>query len=128
MRKIAIPVDINNQLEDHFGHCDHYEIYTVTNDNKIVSVENLESEEGCGCKSNIASILVENGVTIMLAGGIGTGAIGVLNKCNIDVVRGCTGNSKNLVEQYISGKLLDSGESCSHHGHDHEHGHECSHS
>ena len=25
MKKIAVPVDTNNQIEDHFGHCDHYE-------------------------------------------------------------------------------------------------------
>lgn len=125
MKKIAIPVDSNNQLEDHFGHCDHYEIYTVLNDNQIVSVQTLESEQGCGCKSNIASVLVENGVTVMLAGGIGAGAINVLNKCNIDVIKGCSGDTKEIINNYIEGKIIDSGESCSHHGHDHSH--QCSH-
>jgi predicted Fe-Mo cluster-binding NifX family protein len=126
MKKIAIPVDINNQLEDHFGHCDHYEIYSVF-EKKIVAVESLTAEQGCGCKSNIASVLAEHGVTLMLAGGIGAGAINVLNKCNIDVVRGCSGTINDIVTNFIEGKLIDSGESCLHHEHEHGHGHQCSH-
>ncbi|MBP8792283.1 MAG: NifB/NifX family molybdenum-iron cluster-binding protein [Lutibacter sp.] len=127
MKKIAIPVDINNELEDHFGHCDHYEIYTIS-DNKIVAIEPLIAEQGCGCKSNIASVLAEHGVTVMLAGGIGGGAINVLNKCNIEVIRGCSGDINDLIHSYIAGKVVDSGESCESHAHEHGEGHECSHS
>ncbi|WP_372745201.1 NifB/NifX family molybdenum-iron cluster-binding protein [Lutibacter sp.] len=126
MKKIAIPVDINNQLEDHFGHCDHYEIYTIS-DNKIVSIKPLIAEQGCGCKSNIASVLAEHGVTTMLTGGIGNGAINVLNKCNINVIRGCSGEPKDIISNYLIGKVIDSGESCLHHEHEHGHGHQCSH-
>lgn len=127
MKKVAIPVDINNELEDHFGHCDHYEIFTIS-DNKIVATEPLIAEQGCGCKSNIASVLAEHGVTVMLAGGIGAGAINVLNKCNVDVIRGCSGDINDLMHDYIAGKVVDSGESCLSHAHDHEHGddHQCS--
>ena len=124
MKKIAIPVDINDELEDHFGQCDHYEIYTISN-NKIVTVEPLTAEQGCGCKSNISSVLAEHGVTVMLAGGIGQGAINVLTNCNIEVIRGCSGNTNDLINSYLNGTLIDSGESCL--SHDHDHKHECSH-
>ena len=120
MKKIAIPVDLNNQIEDHFGQCEFYEIYTVVEGNKITEVKILKADQGCGCKSNIANVLAENGVTIMLAGGIGQGAINVLNQCNIDVIKGCAGETKEIVKQYLSGLLLDSGETCSHHNHDHQ--------
>ncbi len=125
MKKIAIPVNSNNKLEDHFGQCEYYEIYTISNENEIIEIETLASEQGCGCKSNIASILAEHGITLMLAGGIGNGAINVLNSCNVEVVRGCSGNTKDVVEQYLEGKILDSGISCAHH--QHEHGHQCNH-
>lgn len=114
MKKIAIPVNSNNQLEDHFGHCDHYEIYSIT-DNKIISIETIEAAQGCGCKSNIASVLAEHGVTDMLAGGIGNGAINVLNACNINVIRGCNDTPATLVTKFIDGKIVDSGISCTHH-------------
>lgn len=115
----------NGQLEDHFGHCEYYEIYTISNENEILEVQNLVSEQGCGCKSTIASVLAEHGVTLMLAGGIGAGAINVLNKCNIEVVRGCEGKPFEIVENYLKGRITDSGISCSHHNH--EHSHQCNH-
>ena len=124
MKKIAIPVNNFNQIEDHFGHCDFYNIYSVEEGGKIVEIKTIDSDQGCGCKSNIASVLAENGVTIMLAGGIGQGAINVLNACNIQVIRGCSGNTEEIISQFLEGKILDSGETCSHH---HEPNHQCSH-
>ena len=125
MKKIAIPVNGNNQLEEHFGQCDFYEIYTISDENSIINIQTLASEQGCGCKSNIASVLAEHGVTIMLAGGIGNGAINVLNNCNIQVIRGCSGKPVDLITNYLNGTILDSGESCVHHEHDENH--QCSH-
>lgn len=127
MINIAVPVDINNQIENHFGHCDHYEIFTVSNENKIVKIQTLETVQGCGCKSNIANILAENGITIMLASSIGDGAINVLNQCNIEVIRGCTGETKEIVNKYLKGKIIDSGESCLHHEGQHTQAHQCNH-
>ncbi|MCX6256365.1 MAG: dinitrogenase iron-molybdenum cofactor biosynthesis protein [Bacteroidia bacterium] len=118
--KIAIPVTRGNQVDDHFGHCEFYGVYTISEKNEIVDVQFLKSEQGCGCKSNIAGVLSEQGVTTMLAGGIGGGAINVLNQWGIQVIRGCSGNAADLVKQFIEGRISDSGESCSlhqeHHG------------
>lgn len=124
MKKIAIPVSENNQVDGHFGHCKYYNIYTVSENNSIQNVEQLPSEEGCGCKSNIASVLAGQGVQVMLAGGIGAGAINVLNKWNIDVIRGCSGDVDALIKLYVDGLIEDSGVTCAH---THEEGHECSH-
>ena len=119
MRKIAIPVTRTNQLDSHFGHCEFYGIYTISEKNEIIDIELLRSEHGCGCKSNIASILSNNGVTIMLAGGIGSGAIDVLNNQGIQVLRGCSGNATDVVNQFIEGKIIDSGVSCLQNEHHH---------
>jgi predicted Fe-Mo cluster-binding NifX family protein len=121
--KIAIPVTKNNQIDDHFGHCEFYGVYTISDKNELIDVQTIKSEQGCGCKSDIAGVLSKQGVTIMLAGGIGGGAINVLNNSGIEVIRGCSGNAADVVKQFISGKVEDSGESCrqheSHHGTDH---------
>jgi len=113
--KIAVPVTKSNQIDDHFGHCEFYVIYTISEKNEIVDVQTIKSEQGCGCKSNIANVLAEKGVTIMLADGIGGGAINVLNNSGIKVVRGCSGNAADIVNLYVAGKINDSGESCSQH-------------
>jgi predicted Fe-Mo cluster-binding NifX family protein len=65
----------------------------------------------------------------MLAGGIGGGAINVLNSAGIEVVRGCSGKPENVVKQYIDGLIADSGESCQQHEHHQAEGgeHVCNH-
>ena len=121
--KIAIPTR-GNLVDGHFGHCEMYSVFTI-NDNKIIDTEILPSPVGCGCKSNIASVLYEKGVSIMLAGNMGEGAMNVLNMHNIEVVRGCSGDVKAVAEAYISGNISDSGIGCSHHENGVEH--QCNH-
>jgi predicted Fe-Mo cluster-binding NifX family protein len=123
--KIAIPVTRANQVDDHFGHCEYYGVYTISEKNEIVDVQTIKSEQGCGCKSNIAGVLANQGVTVMLAGGIGGGAINVLNNWGIDVVRGCSGNAADIVKEYVLGTLTDSGESCHQHEQNQGQGHNC---
>jgi predicted Fe-Mo cluster-binding NifX family protein len=125
--KVAVPVTSNNQIEDHFGHCEFYNIYTITEHNNILNVQTLESEQGCGCKSNIASVLKDAGVSVMLAGGIGGGAINVLNNAGIEVVRGCNGTPEEVVKQFLAGLITDSGLSCQKHEKHHDHNHVCNH-
>lgn len=114
MIKIAIPTR-ENMVDDHFGHCDHYTIYTVDDNNNIIASEKLESPQGCGCKSNIASIMQEMGITIMLAGNMGMGAFNKLSTHGIQVYRGCAGHIEDVVKAYVGGNIADSAESCDHH-------------
>ncbi len=121
--KIAIPTR-GNIVDDHFGHCEMYSIFTV-NDGKITNSEILPSPQGCGCKSNIASILKEKGISIMLAGNMGAGAMNVLNMEGIEVIRGCSGDTRLVIDAYIKGIITDSGIGCSHHENGGEH--QCNH-
>jgi ATP-binding protein involved in chromosome partitioning len=127
--QIAIPSTTDNQIDEHFGHCEFYSIYSISENNGISGVESLKSEEGCGCKSNIANVLAEKGVSVMLAGGIGEGAIQVLNSAGISVVRGCSGSIEEVVKRYLAGLISDSGESCKEHENHHNEGseHTCIH-
>ena len=118
--KIAIPTR-NNKVDDHFGHCEYYTIFSISDKNDIEKMETFEAPQGCGCQSNIASILKEMGVKTMLAGNMGQGAINKISSVGIEVYRGCTGDVKLLVEDFLNDKITDSGETCQHH-HGHEHG------
>lgn len=111
--KIAVPTR-EGQVDDHFGHCAYYTVFTVNNQ-VITEVETLPSPQGCGCKSNIASVLEESGVKVMLAGSMGQGAKNVLENHNITVVRGCSGPVETLVQEYLKGNVTDSGDGCDHH-------------
>jgi predicted Fe-Mo cluster-binding NifX family protein len=127
--KISVPVTFKDQIDDHFGHCEYFKIFTIAEDNKISDIQTMDSLQGCGCKSNIASVLAGKGVSVMLAGGIGAGAINVLNSQGIEVLRGCTGNATDAVNLFIGGKLIDSGSSCTQHDKHHGQGdqHNCNH-
>lgn len=90
-------------------------------------IKSVESPQGCGCKSDIASVLASDGVTMMLAGGIGGGAINVLNYSGIEVIRGCSGDATVVVKQYLAGLVEDSGSSCHQHESHQQNEHSCSH-
>lgn len=115
--KIAVPTKENNQIDAHFGHCEFYTIYTVSEKNEITDKQILRPPAGCGCKSNIAFDLSQMDVKMMLAGGIGEGAISKLSSCNIQVIRNCQGDVDELVSVYLAGNLKDRGRSCQSHAH-----------
>jgi len=125
--KIAVPITTDSYIDSHFGHCESYGVYTISETNEITEIKRMESPQGCGCKSDIASVLAADGVTVMLAGGIGGGAINVLNNSGIEVVRGCSGKADEIVKLYIAGMVKDGGSSCQQHETHHQDGHQCSH-
>lgn len=114
MKKIAIPTH-DQMVDDHFGHCAYYTVFTIADDNTIISTEHLDSPEGCGCKSNIASVMQEMGITLMLAGNMGMGAFNKLSEHNITVIRGCHGAVEGVLKSYLNGEIADSAEACNHH-------------
>jgi len=132
--KIAVPTR-GTSVDDHFGHCEMYTIYTVE-DNSVTKKETMPSPEGCGCKSDIVYTLKDEGVSLMLAGNMGQGAFNKLNDAGLQVVRGCSGNTDTLVNEYLNGQVKDAQILCDHHehhhsheqDHHHEHGHQCNHS
>ena len=122
--KIALP-SRQNMIDDHFGHCEYFTVLTVDKDKKeILGQETVAAPSGCGCKSDIAQTLAAKGVEVMLAGNMGEGAVNVLNRSGIKVLRGCSGEIRSVATSWLNGSLADSGDSCHHH---HHHHHGCHH-
>ena len=119
--KVAVPTR-EGRVDDHFGHCDHYTIFTIEG-KQVICREVLASPQGCGCKSGIAADLEKMGVEVMLAGNMGDGALNKLSAHNIRVIRGCRGDIEAVVSGFLAGFILDSGVGCSAHAE----GHECAH-
>ena len=128
--KIAVPTKEGNQIDNHFGHCEFYTIFAISDSNEIIAETILESPQGCGCKSNIAYDLAAQDVKVMLADGIGEGAINKLSSQGIQVIRNCKGDVHDLVVSYLSGDLKDGGQNCAahaEHAHNHSNTHVCNH-
>jgi predicted Fe-Mo cluster-binding NifX family protein len=114
--KIAIP-SRNNYVDDHFGQCEYYTIYEVTEENQIGQEEIFKAPQGCGRKSNIVTILKEMGVEVMLTGHMGQGAVDKITSAGIAVYRGCYGDVRTLAESFLRNEIRDSGEIYEHHDH-----------
>ena len=118
---IAVPFH-NGYVNEHFGHSDQFAVYTIDQNNQIINRDLITADEGCACKSEIGALLAREGVTIMLVGNIGAGAIHHLYTEGIEIVRGCAGKAEEAVNLYLKGELRDGGQTCTeHHGHDHGH-------
>ena len=76
-------------------------------------------------------LLVVQGASVLICGGIGGGAKMALAQKNISVFGGVTGETRKVVEDYLAGTLLfnANAECADHHHHDHEncgeHDHHC---
>lgn len=117
MIKIAIPT-ANHYVDSHFGHCAGYTIFTINQEREIIDQTPFPAPAGCGCKTDIASILRREGVTVMLAGNMGQGALTALTNEGIEVVRGCSGDVREVAKLYLAGEIRDSGVGCTE---DHHH-------
>lgn len=109
--KIAIPT-LNNQLTAHFGHCERFAIVHVE-DNKVVKEEYIDPpvhQPGV-----YPRFLADQGVKVIIAGGIGQRAIDLFNQNDIVVFMGVpVGDPKTLVEDYLNQKLSTGQNLCDH--------------
>lgn len=116
--KIAVPSN-KGMVDEHFGHCKEFLVFEVSG-GKLAGESVLPSGQGCGCKSNIAAELARLGVTHLVAGNMGDGAVRVLSSNGIAVIRGAAGDARAAAESLASGKMADSGAGCAGHAPDHE--------
>lgn len=118
--KIALPKN-ENEINQHFGRSKSFEVVTIEDkkvtDRKEVSAESLQHNHG-----GLAELLKAEGVSVVITGGIGQGAIEGLKSQNLEIIRGASGNIDDIVASYINGELKDTNVVCNHdHGHHHEH-------
>ena len=117
--KIAVTYD-NGNVFQHFGKTESFKVYEVE-DQKVVSSEVISSN-GSG-HGALAGLLAEQGVDVLICGGIGGGAQAALSEAGIELCAGAQGNTDEAVEAYLKGELVSSGVNCDHHGEGHSCGH-----
>lgn len=122
MTKIAIPTRSGN-VDEHFGHCESFTIFTLDADKNVTATESFTPPPACGCKSNLVETLKEMGVSTLLAGNMGQGAVTKLQQAGVQVLRGANGPVREVLQAWLSGALKDNQILCA----AHEHGHECLH-
>jgi len=111
MLKIAVASD-NGMATDHFGHCKEFMIFDTEN-NQIIKSESIPNP---GHKPGfLPNYLADNGVNVIISGGMGQGAVDIFNSRNVEVILGATGKPEKLVEDYLKGLLESTGSICHQH-------------
>ncbi len=124
--KIAVP-SRNGLVDEHFGHCKEFLVFRAQG-GSLVDEATIPSPEGCGCKSGVAADLARAGVSHLVAGNMGEGAVRVLGSHGIAVIRGASGDAKAAAMAFLAGTFTDSGLGCAGDSRGHgEPGHECTH-
>lgn len=115
--RIAVSVEAG-EISQHFGHCEGFQIIDIEN-NKLVKEEFMANP---GHKPGLLPrLLHERQVNVVIAGGMGGGAVDMFNENCIDVITGASGKVANVVDSYLAGTLESSGSVC----HEHQHADSC---
>ena len=118
--KIAIPL-ASGRLSDHFGHSEQFALIEVNPDSKQILAQTLAvpppHEPGV-----LPRWLQQQGVQVIIAGGMGRRALDLFAQNGIAVHAGAAGDTpESIVKAFMNGALGDAGPAC---GHDHGHSHD----
>lgn len=118
-KKVAVTYE-DGEVYQHFGHTKTFKIYHIQ-ENAVVSSSVVSS--GSYGHGSLATFLAQMGVSVLICGGIGGGAVNALSNENIQIYAGAEGNADQCVADFLAGKVEPNAHAnCSHHEHDHNHG------
>lgn len=117
--KIAVTYD-NGNVFQHFGRTENFKVYEVE-DGKVISSE-IIGNNGTG-HGALAGLLAEQGIQVLICGGIGGGAQAALAEAGVMLCSGAQGNTDEAVEAYLRGELVSAEVTCDHHAEGHTCGH-----
>lgn len=104
-------------VSPHFGHCPTYTLVDVES-GSVVRMWRVESPEH---RPNfLPRWLKEQGVDVVISGGMGPKAISLFTSLGIEPIVGVSGRVEDVLDAFLEGRLNTSGNAC-------EHGHHCHH-
>jgi len=105
--KIAVTsnsTSLDDVIEPRFGRCRYYLIVeTETLTFEAVENPNISSVGGAGIQS--AKLMADKGVTHVLTGNCGPNAYQTLNAAGINIIVGCSGIIREVIQQFTQGNL-----------------------
>ena len=120
-KKIAIPITEEGNLNSHFGHSAVFAVIE-TEDKTIISNQKLTPPPHT--PGAIPKWLIAEGVTDVIAGGIGEKASKILEHFGVNVHKGAASlSSDELIVAFLNGSIELNDKNCSHNHHEHHHEH-----
>ena len=111
--RYAVPVS-NGRLAAHFGHCEHFALIDVDEATKAIVRKGLVASPGH--QPGLLPVwLAEEGVSAVIAGGMGSRAQALFMENRIQVILGALGDGpEHIVLDYIEGTLATGDNVCDH--------------
>jgi predicted Fe-Mo cluster-binding NifX family protein len=110
-QRIALPLD-GDRLSTHFGHASRFAIYDVGDGKILGEVAAAPPPHAPGV---IPAWLAEQGVTLVIAGGLGRNAMAVFADHGIEVISGAPSEeARVVVSSYLAGNLMTGDNVCDH--------------
>ncbi len=106
--KVALSVK-NNMITEHFGHCDYFLIYKVS-DNEILGSYVLKNPPHQ--KGYLPKFLKDNEVDVVITGGIGKMAVEYLEDLGIKCYMNVVGEAQEVIKTFVKGNLNYKQEPC----------------
>jgi predicted Fe-Mo cluster-binding NifX family protein len=111
--KIAVACE-NNRVCQHFGYAPEFAVVEVS-DKEIEKVDYVKNP---GHKKGfLPGFLHDLGAEVVIAGGMGEGAVGLFNELNIKAVLGAQGLVLDVVKAYLDKTLVTNDTVCHQHQH-----------
>ncbi len=111
IKNIAFPTSDKVTVDGHFGHTREFVIYTV----KVTDITNVVYVTPPPHKPGILpQFLAEQGVDVIITGGMGQMAVDLFQRSGIDVVLGASGRIDVNLNEYLGGFLTSQGSICQH--------------
>ncbi len=116
VKKISFPTSDKVTVDEHFGHCKEFVVYTIE-ENEVKEVKYVIPPEHT--PGSFPKFLGEQGVDVIITGGMGAMAVNLFKQQNIDVVLGAKGRIDVNLSEYLGGFLTSKGSMCDHDAHSH---------
>jgi predicted Fe-Mo cluster-binding NifX family protein len=111
--RFAVPVT-EDKVATHFGHCSHFALFDVDEATKAIIKKEVIPSPGHQ-PGFLPAWLAEQGVSAVIASGMGSRAQALFNESRIEVIVGVLGDDpEKAVLDYIKGGLATGGNICDH--------------
>ena len=109
--KLAVTYE-DGQVFQHFGKTKQFKIYDITDSGVGFSMVVSAAGGGHGALAGFLRML---GISVVLCGGIGPGAVQALQSLGVTPIAGVTGDADRAAEDFVAGKLTEDTEALCHH-------------
>ena len=111
VKSIAFPTSDKVTVDGHFGHAREFVVYTVN----VIDITNVVYVTPPPHKPGVLpQFLAEQGVNVIITGGMGQMAVDLFQRSGIDVVLGASGRIDVNLNEYWGGFLTSQGSVCQH--------------